>query len=260
MPALVLSCSGMAAPDRIGSPSSASPAVVSGASPPIAEAARLPRLVLSNLPPARGWSSATESADDVVSPDAAAEVMPRASERHGVCPDDVAGLPSSELYRSGDRRLQSDALVVVHKSGRRLMVFSSGQLQHCFAAGLGFSPEGHKAVEGDGRTPEGWYRTSDKPWSTFDGAIAIHYPNAQDAEVAYRKGRIRKATRDAVAEAWSERRLPPQRTALGGAILIHGGGAASDWTLGCVALEEPDLQILRAALPPGQRTNILILP
>ena len=35
---------------------------------------------------------------------------------------------------------------------------------------LGFSPTGHKEVQGDGKTPEGWYRASDKPWSTFDHA------------------------------------------------------------------------------------------
>lgn len=213
---------------------------------------------MASLPSEGRWRSEpsdTEASDrtDAASRDAVAV-------RHGPCPPDVAALPESPLYSRDDRRLLRDALIVVHKSARRLMVYSDGTLRHCFPAGLGFSPSGHKQVEGDGRTPEGWYRTSDKPWSTFAGAIAIHYPNADDAEAAYREGRIGKRVRDDVRRAWTEGRLPHQRTSLGGAILIHAGGAGSDWTLGCVALEEADLEVLRGVLPPGQRTDILILP
>src|SRR5205085_12471896 len=125
----------------------------------------------------------------------------------------------------------------------------AGVRTHCYRVALGFAPEGHKQVQGDGKTPEGWYRISDKPWSTFDNAIAIHYPNAIDARAAAADGRIGARTRDKILTALDDDKVPPQSTALGGAILIHGGGSSSDWTLGCVALDDADLLELRATLP-----------
>ena len=176
------------------------------------------------------------------------------------CVERVEGLPRSELVDPDDRRLRRDRLVVVVKSSRRLMVFDHGVASRCFPIGLGFQPRGHKRREGDGRTPEGWYRTSDKPWSIFDGAIAIHYPNAADARSALADGRIGRRTAGRIVAAAREGRTPPQRTALGGAVLIHGGGARSDWTLGCVALDDAQLAELRETLGPGQRTDLLVLP
>lgn len=126
--------------------------------------------------------------------------------------------------------------------------------------GLGFEPSGHKQHEGDGRTPEGWYRTSDKPWSDFANAIAVHYPNDRDAAVALADGRLAAPEHDVVADALARDLVPPQQTALGGEILIHGGGSRRDWTLGCMALEDEDLTGLREALPTDQRVWLLVLP
>jgi murein L,D-transpeptidase YafK len=126
--------------------------------------------------------------------------------------------------------------------------------------GLGFAPRGHKQHEGDGRTPEGWYRTSDKPWSDFAGAIAIHYPNEQDAMIALADGRLAAPEVDEVVESLAHDLVPPQQTPLGGEVLIHAGGNREDWTLGCMALEDEDLASLRTALPQDQRTWLLVLP
>ncbi|MDY0041903.1 MAG: L,D-transpeptidase, partial [Desulforhabdus sp.] len=38
--------------------------------------------------------------------------------------------------------------------------------------------------------------------------------------------------------------LPPANTALGGEIFIHAGGAHKDWTNGCVALYNRDMDEL----------------
>lgn len=176
------------------------------------------------------------------------------------CVATVDELPASASVDFHDRRLNREGLLVAVKSSRRLMLFSRGTLQACWRVGLGFAPTGHKEVEGDGRTPEGWYPTSDKPWSSFDDAIAIHYPNASDAETAWRDGRISRRQRDLVADASSRREVPPQRTPMGGAVLIHGGGSLSDWTLGCIALDEGDLADLRARLPRRMKTDLLVLP
>jgi len=159
-------------------------------------------------------------------------------------------------------------LVVVRKRARRVQLFESGVAapgtgSHgyaCYRAGLGFAPEGHKQREGDGRTPEGWYTTSDKPWSSFHAAIAVHYPSVQDARTAASEGRITPATRDRIVAAQRAGKKPPQTTAMGGEILLHGGGSSSDWTLGCVALEDADIDDLRSRLPTGMTVQVRILP
>lgn len=176
------------------------------------------------------------------------------------CPEHVEDLDPSALFEDADPRLRTSHLIVVDKSKRRLMLFERGRQRGCWPVGLGFSPTGDKEEEGDGKTPEGWYRTSDKPWSSFDHAIAIHYPNTEDAERALRDGQIGARTYDRIVDATKTGQVPPQRTAMGGAILIHGGGAAYDWTLGCVALADEDLLDLRDSLPRSMRAHILLVP
>lgn len=176
------------------------------------------------------------------------------------CTADIAALPTARGETERDRRrLEDGAVLVADKSARRLMLFEHGILKGCWRVALGFEPEGHKEIEGDGRTPEGWYRTSDKPWSSFDGAIAIHYPATRDAQQARDDGRIGRRTAQAISQAQRMGRVPPQRTAMGGAVLIHGGGSSADWTLGCIALEDADLADLRERLPKGMRTHLMIV-
>ncbi len=175
--------------------------------------------------------------------------------RAASCPVTVDAVPTD----TDDRRLRGEHVIVVAKSERRLWLYESGSLAGCWSIALGFDPVGDKAREGDGRTPEGWYRTSDKPWSAFDGAIAIHYPNRDDADRAVEQGTIGRRTRRRILEALREGKPPPQKTAMGGEVLIHGGGSRSDWTLGCVALTDADLAELRERLPRSKRADMLIL-
>ncbi len=167
---------------------------------------------------------------------------------------------------SSDPRLQGDNLIVVRKAARKIQRFSGGQVltlaggrDACWPVGLGPAPEGHKYRQGDGRTPEGWYRTSDKPWSQWYAAIAIHYPNKNDAEAGRVQKRINAATQRQIVRALDRDRKPPQSTDLGGEILIHGQGA-TDWTLGCVGMNNEDIDALRATLPSDMKTDVLVLP
>lgn len=188
---------------------------------------------------------------------------PEAVAEAGFDPAQCAGQASDLVLPStaaDDPRLQARRLLVADKGARTLSLFERGALTACWSIGLGFTPEGHKQVEGDGKTPIGWYSTSDKPWSSFAGAIAISYPSTGDADVAREDGRIGARTRKAIASANARGKMPPQRTALGGAILIHGGGSSTDWTAGCLALDDEDLASLRALLPKGKRSPILIIP
>ena len=180
------------------------------------------------------------------------------------CPQRLEQLVGNE--RKDDPRLLDEYLIVVAKRSRRIMRYSKGSLLRdddgrpfCFKMGLGFAPTGHKQQEGDGRTPEGWYRTSDKPSSQFYGAIAVHYPNEQDAALGMQSGRITAGQQAVIARALQGDTKPPQRTTLGGEILIHGGGGETDWTLGCVAVDNGELDRLRASLPTGMLAQVLIV-
>ena len=59
-------------------------------------------------------------------------------------------------------------------------------------------------------------------------------------------------------KAVAEKRMPPQKTALGGEIYIHGGGTENDWTDGCVALPNEEIKELFAAIPVG--TTVIVEP
>ena len=55
-------------------------------------------------------------------------------------------------------------------------------------------------------------------------------------------------------------RKPPQTSPLGGEILLHGGGSSTDWTLGCIALDNDDIDDLRSHLPQNMQVQIRVLP
>ena len=67
---------------------------------------------------------------------------------------------------------------------------------------------------------------------------------------------ITRAQYDAIVRAIKRKATPPQNTRLGGDIYIHGNGSSSDWTWGCVALENEDIRELFEALTVGTKVTI----
>jgi murein L,D-transpeptidase YafK len=92
--------------------------------------------------------------------------------------------------------------------------------------------------------------------SAFYLSLGISYPNIEDAERGRRDGLISRAEYDIIVKAIKRKAAPPQHTALGGDIYIHGNGASSDWTWGCVALENEDIRELFDAVPVGTPVTI----
>ncbi len=190
------------------------------------------------------------------------------------CLAQVEQLTASPLFDARDPRLRGDALVVVLEAARRTMVFQGGKLAQadggdgapaCWPVALGVDatgehPHGPKRRRGDRKTPHGWYRTSDKPWSGFAPAVAIHYPNAADARAGLAAGLVSAEQASAIEAAVAADRKPSQKTRLGGEILFHGGGSPYDWTWGCVAFDDDDNDAFRSFLPADKRTDVLILP
>ncbi|MEC7986045.1 MAG: L,D-transpeptidase family protein [Myxococcota bacterium] len=177
------------------------------------------------------------------------------------CIDRVSQLMVTQDIQK-DPRLEAESFIFIEKESRKMGLYRKGKLVDggCWRIALGFESFGHKQREGDGKTPEGWYITSDKPNSTYEGAIAIHYPNPDDIEQGVLDNRISRAQGDELLSQIQRGEKPEQSSPLGGEILIHGGGTSTDWTLGCIAMSNRDLKDLRSQLNPEKTADILILP
>ena len=126
-----------------------------------------------------------------------------------------------------------------------------------YRVGLGLSPVRDKVREGDRRTPEGdFYIFAKNDKSAFYLSLGISYPNAAHAARGLRDKLITKAQYDTIIQALESKKAPPQNTKLGGDIYIHGHGSSSDWTWGCVALENDDIRELFNAVEVGTPVTI----
>jgi len=157
--------------------------------------------------------------------------------------------------------LQSQPLqkprIVIYKSARKFEFYSDKTLLRTYRIGLGFSPVADKVREGDGATPEGdFYVFVKNNKSAYYLSLGVSYPNLEDAARGLREGLITKAQHDAIVAANRKKTGPPQYTKLGGLIYIHGNGAKSDWTWGCVALENGDMKELFDAVSVGTPVTI----
>jgi murein L,D-transpeptidase YafK len=129
---------------------------------------------------------------------------------------------------------------------------------------IGRGGAGYKTHRGDDVTPYGDYRIG---WvgerSNFRRFFGLTYPNIQDARTALIKGIINKATYERIVAANESRQIPPQNTPLGGQIGIHGLGAANEkihrsmnWTHGCIAMTNNQIDHLRRYVEPGMIVKI----
>ena len=149
--------------------------------------------------------------------------------------------------------------LIVEKSLRRLTLLDGNETILRCRVGLGRTPEGPKRAEGDSCTPEGSYRIClVKEKGKYGRSLGLSYPGEDDAQEAYREGRIDEGTLAAIRLAHHENRRPPWGSPLGGEIYIHEGGSASDWTQGCIALDQTDMDELFAYYP--KIGEVLILP
>jgi uncharacterized protein YijF (DUF1287 family) len=131
------------------------------------------------------------------------------------------------------------------------------KVQQRYPAALGFNPRDDKIKQGDGCTPEGRFyicQIIEKPKSaaTYGPvSLRISYPNIEDARRGLKDKLITKAQYLAIVRAIHYGRMPPQNTPLGSSIKIHGGdpGVSHDWTLGCVAMKNPDIKQLFSSIP-----------
>jgi murein L,D-transpeptidase YafK len=135
--------------------------------------------------------------------------------------------------------------IVVFKSERELALVRDNEIYKTYDIALGQNPIGHKEQEGDSRTPEGrYYIEGRNPNSRFFLSLRISYPDEDDITFAEEVG------------------LHP-----GSDIMIHGmrGDGTredflqkGDWTEGCIALTNDEMEELWHLIEDG--TPITILP
>jgi murein L,D-transpeptidase YafK len=143
--------------------------------------------------------------------------------------DDAVPLPQADL-------------VTVDKSERTLTLYAAGKPVRTYRGlQLGDAPEGRKRFEGDERTPEGRYTIDTRnPASAYHLSLHISYPDAADRRFAADRGR-----------------------SPGGEIFIHGqpnwlpaGRLPGDWTDGCIALSNAEIEELWRLVPDGTAIEI----
>jgi murein L,D-transpeptidase YafK len=134
--------------------------------------------------------------------------------------------------------------VLVEKAARRLTLLNDGTPLKTYRVALGHAPIGPKEQEGDQRTPEGIYRIDfHKEDSDYHRALHVSYPEQRDIDRAAARG-----------------------VSAGSDIMIHGiqNGKGwigafhrrSDWTAGCIAVTDFEIEEIWHAVPDGTPIEI----
>lgn len=138
------------------------------------------------------------------------------------------------------------AAIIVDKLRRQLLLMKGAEELASYAVDLGIAGIESKTRAGDEATPEGRYRVTEVrgPGQTrYHRALMLDYPNAED------QARFRKLRRAGEVTAAQQ---------IGGLIEIHGkGGRGQDWTQGCVALENGDMDELVTSVGVGTMVTIV---
>ena len=131
--------------------------------------------------------------------------------------------------------------VYLFKEQRVLVLMSGSKPVATWPVDLGFAPQGHKREKGDGKTPEGrYYINWRNPGSEYHRALYVSYPNNADRQAARASGRNP-----------------------GGDIYLHGGPVLvrdqgrADWTAGCIAVSDEDIEKIYGMIRVGTPIDIL---
>ncbi len=149
---------------------------------------------------------------------------------------------NSQLFAQNTDNIDQIKII---KSERKLFTYSKGKLLKTYKISLGKNPIGQKLKEGDGKTPEGYYEVIAKnPKSAYHLSLKISYPNSKQIEEAKKVS------------------INP-----GGDIMIHGirnglgfiGKYHSliDWTQGCIAVSNREIEEIYNSTSVGTKVEIL---
>jgi murein L,D-transpeptidase YafK len=145
-----------------------------------------------------------------------------------------------------DSKKNRNYSIIIDKFSRKCFIYQNGVKKIEFEAELGKNWVGDKRVKGDKATPEGMYKVTKK----IDGrktkyykALLLDYPNDED----------KMKFRDEIA-----RGTLPASAKIGNLIEIHGnGGKGIDWTDGCIALTDKEMDVIYKLVKVGTPVTIV---
>lgn len=143
-------------------------------------------------------------------------------------------------------RREGRPAIIVAKEAHTLTLYVGGAPVRIYRVDLGFNWIADKSHAGDGATPEGRYRVVARKAngaSIYYKALLLDYPNRDD------RAEFSQARRSGAV---------PATATIGGLIEIHGeGGRGRDWTKGCVALTNAEIDELFARVSVGTPVTIV---
>lgn len=147
------------------------------------------------------------------------------------------------ITESKQKRINS---IIVDKFSRKCYVYQNGAKKYEFEVELGKNWIGDKQLKGDLATPEGMYSVVKKISggnTKYYKALLINYPNAEDL---------------ATFKLEKSNGTIPASAKIGGSIEIHGnGGKGTDWTEGCIALTDRDMDVVYNLVKEGTPVTII---
>jgi murein L,D-transpeptidase YafK len=157
--------------------------------------------------------------------------------------------------------------LLISRSKHTLSVKQGDVTLNTFKVAFGSGGKKAKMKEGDHTTPKGAYLINKiRDSENFHLFMLLNYPNMEDAKRALKDNLITRTQYRSILLAQIEGRLPPQNTALGGSIGIHGIGIETDekieihqyldWTKGCIAMRNDEVDALRRYIAPGTKVII----
>lgn len=164
------------------------------------------------------------------------------------------------LYATSTFAENQEVWLLVETTHRVLKVMEGDELKEVFKhIAIGRRGAGLEKARNDNKTPLGEYRIG---WinenSKFRRFFGLSYPNIENAKIALQTGLIGESTYQGILRANMEEDVPPQNTALGGQIGIHGLGSANplvheqfDWTHGCIAMTNQQIDKLSQWVKKG---------
>jgi len=158
--------------------------------------------------------------------------------------DDGEDIEMDYYFNEPQNELES-VEINIFKSKRLLELRGNGETIGMFKIALGGNPIGDKHKEGDSKTPIGnYYICTRNGQSQFHKFLGISYPNSEDAQKGLKNNLINETVYNSIKNADINKQRPDWYTPLGGEVGIHGGGNKYDWTLGCIALTNEDIDII----------------
>ena len=171
-----------------------------------------------------------------------AHIAPVRAEGNPAIPRDIGNPPARAWEKFATPKADR---IVVYKTLREMLLLHGNEVLRTYHVALGRRPQGQKVEQGDGRTPEGRYFIDRRNmFSDYYRALHISYPDRGDIQRAAARG------------------VEP-----GGSIMIHGlptyltpaeqRQLNKDWTAGCIALTDPEIEEVWRLVDDGTEVDIL---